>query len=295
MSKTATSSERPAGNPRGRLGLGDLIRIARPGLIVSHLWAFLLPAIGGGFRLSATFWTAAVYVTIPLGMLIYGWNDYFDRDVDRISRRKHNRATSAVFGPALSQSQLATLPVLLLAAQLPFAVLWAVTGKPWLLGWMVLMAAGNALYNGPGLRLSRVPVLAELTATSIYVLITWLGVMVHSGSLPWWGWTFGALSILNLQILGALVDREADAAVGKRTLAVAVGRTGSIAVLLGLLVARVALTLWYVRDPIATAALLAGALLVGGGLSVPRWRRSSTAYAAFLLLDWIWLAVVLLR
>ncbi len=295
MTDSATSNRRSAGNARARLGLGDLIRIARPGLIVSHLWAYLLPAIGGGFRPSATFWTAAVYVTVPLGILIYGWNDYFDRDVDRISRRKHHLATSAVFGAALSRSQLAALPSVLLAAQLPFAILWAVTGQTWLLGWMVLMAAGNALYNGPGLRLSRVPVLAELTATAIYVLVVWLGVMTHSGSLPWWGWTFGALSLLNLQILGALVDRQADARVGKRTLAVAIGRSGSLAVILVLLLARVVLTLWYVRDPIATATMLGGALLVGGGLSVPRWRRSSTAYAAFLLLDWIWLAVVLLR
>ncbi len=289
------SNDRPAVPASGALRLADLLRVARPGLIVSHLWAYLFPAIVGGFRTSALFWSAALYVTVPLGLLIYGWNDYFDRDVDRISRRKHARVTSAVFGIALSRPQLAALPTYLLVAQLPFAVLWAVTGQLHLLGWMVLMAAGNALYNGPGLRLSRVPVLAELTATSIYVLIVWLGVMTHSSPLPWWGWVFATLSILNLQILGAVVDRHEDAAVGKRTLAVAIGRTGSLAAILALLAARVGLTLWFVRDPIATATMVLGIVLIVSGLSVPRWRRSATAYSSFLLLDWVWLAVVLLR
>lgn len=295
MTASATPNDRSRGTRWGTIRLGQLIRVARPGLMLSHLWAYLLPAIGGGFRPSATFWTAAVYVTVPLGVLIYGWNDYFDRDVDSISQRKNDPVTSAVFGPALSRQRLAALPTYLLMAQLPFAILWAVTGRLSLLGWMALMATGNALYNGPGVRLSRVPVLAELTATAIYVLIVWLGVLTHSGSLPWWGWAFATLSILNLQILGALVDRHEDATVGKRTLAVALGRSGSLAVVLVLLLARVGLTLWYVRDPIATAAMILGVLLVAGGMSVLTWRRSSTAYSTFILLDWVWLVVVLLR
>ncbi len=272
--------------------LPDLLRVSRAGLIVSHLWAYLLPALFGGFRTSVDFWVALAYVTVPLGLLIYGWNDYFDRDIDRISRRKNNRATATVFGPRLERPRIAYLPHCIFAFQLPFAVFWAATGRLDLVGWMLLMALANALYNGPGLRLSRVPVLAELTATSIYMLIVWLGILVHSPPMPLWSWLFAALSILNLQIMGTLVDREADAQVGKRTLSVAFGATTSRVTVLVFLLAKTALTWAYTGNLAATAVMVAGVALVAGGLSIPRWRPSSTAYSSFLLLDWIWLGLL---
>ncbi len=295
MNEVATQVGRSAGRAWTPLGVGDLIRVARPGLIATHVWTFLFPAIAGGFTLSASFWIAAIYVTVPLGLLIYGWNDYFDRDVDTLSRRKSHRATAAVFGPLLDDPKRTALPATILLAQLPFAIAWSALGRFDLVGWMLLMAAGNALYNGPGLRLSRVPILAELTATSIYLLIGGLGILVHSGTPPLWAWAFAGMVIMNLQILGAIVDRHDDAEVGKRTFSVAFGRTASLAVVLAMLIARVGLSWWFVGDLAATAVIAFGAVLVAGGMSISRWRRSTSAYSTFLLLDWTWLVLVLIR
>lgn len=293
MIEATTHNERPTASGRMPLSPADVVRVARPGLIASHLWVYLLPIMHGGYAESWNFWAGLVYVTVPLGLLIYGWNDYFDGDVDRLCPRKSDPGTSAVFGLRLPPEKRAMLPQYILAAQLPFALIWAVAGHPWLVGWLALMAAGNALYNGPGLQLSRVPVLAELTATGIYMLIVWLGMLVHSPVMPAWCWLFAVLSILNLQIMGTLVDVEQDAAVGKRTLSVAFGRTTSLATVFVFLLIKTALTWRYTGDPLATAVMGLGAVLLASGFSIGRYRRSSTTYSTFIVLDWIWLGLML--
>ena len=271
----------------------DLVRVARPGLMASHLWFYLLPAVAGAVTLDRSFWIALVYVTVPLGLLIYGWNDFFDADVDALSRRKNRRVTANVYGPRLPRRQRAALPWAIAAAQLPFLLMWIATGQLALVGWLAAMALGNALYNGPGPRLSRVPIAAELTAASIYLLIVGLGVLVHSPGMPAWCWPFAALTVLNLQVLGTLVDREDDARVGKRTLSVAFGRSTALATVLAMQAARVAISWFATHDPIATAALALCLVLMALGFSMPRWRPSSTAYALSLALDWVWLVLVL--
>lgn len=70
----------------------------RAGLIVSHLWLSLLPVIVVGLAPEATFWIGAVNVTVPLGLLIYGWNDFFDAGVDALSPRKKGSAMTSFFG-----------------------------------------------------------------------------------------------------------------------------------------------------------------------------------------------------
>ena len=292
MSEVATGCEPPA---QPALRFTDLLRVSRAGLIVSHLWVYLVPAIHGSFQLSWSFWVGLTYVTVPLGLLIYGWNDFFDWDVDPISPRKNHPFGGAAFGSSLTPTQLASLPRYIVLAQLPFALLWALSGHLALVGWLALMVLGNALYNGPGVRLSRIPVAAELTATGIYLLIGWLGVLIHSPGMPGWCWLFAALSILDFQIMGAVVDVEADAAVGKRTFSVAFGRRASIAAVVVSLLAKAALTYLFTGHLMATALMLLGAVLVASRFSLGRVSSSSTAYNSFIVLDWAWLALMFLR
>ena len=37
---------------------------------------------------SAGFWLGLLYVTFPLGLIIYGWNDIADADIDSFNPRK---------------------------------------------------------------------------------------------------------------------------------------------------------------------------------------------------------------
>ncbi len=275
------------------LSILDVLRISRLGLMVSHIWVYLLPAIHSQPQSDGNFWIGLVYVTVPLGLLIYGWNDFFDWDVDHISTRKLHRTGGAAFGSSLSPSKLASLPRLIVVAQLPFVVYWAVAGQWLLVGWVALMVFGNALYNGPGVRMSRVPVLAELTATGIYLLILWLGALIHSPIIPFWIWLFATLSILNFQIMGALVDVHEDAKVGKRTFAVTFGQTASTAIVIASLLIKAGLTYAFTGQLSATALMLVGVVLVAAGFSFPGVSRCSTAYSAFIVLDWSWLALLI--
>ncbi len=37
---------------------------------------------------SVAFWLGALYVTFPMGLLLYGWNDIVDYEADRLNPRK---------------------------------------------------------------------------------------------------------------------------------------------------------------------------------------------------------------
>jgi len=104
-----------------------------------------------------------------------------------------------------------------------------------------------------------------------------------------------ALSILNFQIMGALVDVKEDAAVGKRTFAVAFGPTVSMAAVIASLLVKAGLTYVFTGHRLATAVVLVGAVLVAAGFSLGRVSRRSSAYNSFIILDWIWLALMFLR
>ena len=131
---------------------------------------------------------------------------------------------SRFFGYRLDAAKRRLLPAYVVAFHLPFLILAVVFDRPWVFGWLAVMVLGNWLYNGPGVRLSRVPVVAELTATWIYLNILWLGALC-SGVWPHWVvWLFAGAAILVFQIAGAIVDIEPDRLVRKMTFAVAVGR-----------------------------------------------------------------------
>lgn len=295
MSRTDfQSGEAAADRGRGLLSAWEVIRVSRIGLMASHLWVYLLPAALAGEVPGAAFWIGAVYVTVPLGMLIYGWNDYRDADVDAISNRKEKTSLAArFFGYRLDPRRRRLLPAYIVALHLPFAALAVASGRPELLAWLAVMALANWLYNGPGVRLSRVPVVAELTATWIYLNILWLAAMT-SGIWPHWAvWVLGGTAILIFQIAGAIVDIEPDRLVRKITFAVAVGRR------------------WAASTLAAVVASKGILLLAGFGALVPavvnfaaiplclvkpaRLRKhhpSGLAYAYFVVADWICLALL---
>ena len=271
--------------------LVELVRVSRPGLIASHLWIYLLPLVLAGRSPDAAFWIGALYVTVPLGLLIYGWNDYFDADVDALSRRKGGRM-AALFGPRLPASRRRRLPVLIVAAQLPFLALAAWAGEPWAFAWLAVVAAGNWLYNGPGPRLSRLPVVAELTATAIYLAILWLAVQVTGIAVAWPVWALAAAAVLVFQIAGAIVDLRADRRVGKRTLAVAVGERWASRVLAAVLVAKAALLLVAFDSPPAALVTCALVPLCLARPALPRGDWAGLSYVYFVVVDWLCLAIL---
>lgn len=279
---------------RGRLiGPWELIKVSRIGLMASHLWLYLLPAALAGEVPGIAFWIGAVYVTVPLGLLIYGWNDFRDADVDALSERKTVALTARFFGYRLGPGKRRLLPAYIVALHLPFLALVAISGRWWAVGWLAVMVAANWLYNGPGVRLSRVPVVAELTATWIYLNILWLGVLT-SGIVPHWAvWVLGGTAILVFQIAGAIVDLEPDRVVRKITFAVAVGRRWAASTLAAVVASKGVLLLagfgaWL--PALVNFAAIPLCLLTPARLR--KHHPSGLTYAYFVVADWLCLALL---
>lgn len=294
MSDTDFQSEEAApSHARRLLSLWEVIKVSRIGLMASHLWVYLLPAALAGEIPGAAFWIGALYVTVPLGMLIYGWNDFRDADVDAISGRKRKSVAARFFGYRLGPAKRRLLPAYIVALHLPFLVLAAILGRPWVFGWLAVMVFANWLYNGPGVRLSRVPVVAELTATWIYLNILWLGALM-SGIWPHWAvWVFAGMAVLVFQIAGAIVDIEPDRVVRKVTFAVAVGRRWASSTLAAVVASKGILLLAGFGALVPAIVNFAAVPLVL--LKPARLRKlqpSGLTYAYFVIADWLCLAML---
>jgi 4-hydroxybenzoate polyprenyltransferase len=72
---------------------------------------------------SSKFWAGLVYELIPLGFVLYGVNDIFDIEADRLNPRKG----TFLFGSLGRREQLAALRWQIVALQIPFVaalVVW---------------------------------------------------------------------------------------------------------------------------------------------------------------------------
>ncbi|WP_442484391.1 UbiA family prenyltransferase [Aeoliella sp. SH292] len=196
-----------------------MLQVARPGLWSTHLWFYLLPL--GGYRVLDTlgFWLGAVYVTFPLGLLLYGWNDWADYETDSRNPRKGN----VLFGARLSKPSLAKLPWWIAVVQVPFfiAFIWLVGAK--FLLWIAAAVVVNTLYNSPRLDFKGRPLLDVLCQSGyllVFVLASWVNDVPQ---LPWPVFIFGMLFAMHSHLLGETADVGPDRAAGRRTTAVVIG------------------------------------------------------------------------
>ena len=84
----------------GRLAdeIAFVIKAARPGFWLTSIWFYLVPVGGRNVFDRAEFWLGLLYVTFPLGLLIYGWNDVVDLQCPGYGARLRWRLESQ--GPA---------------------------------------------------------------------------------------------------------------------------------------------------------------------------------------------------
>ncbi len=275
---------------------GQLIEVARPALWSTHLWFYLLPL--GGYRVLDTvgFWLGAVYVTFPLGLLLYGWNDWADYETDRRNPRKGN----LLFGAKLSLAALAALPWRIALVQIPFFI-----GFTWLIGakfllWIAAALVVNACYNLPRLNFKGRPLLDVVSQSGyllVFVLASWANDVPQ---LPWPVFVFGLLFAMHSHLLAEIVDIEPDRMAGRRTTAVVMGAAGAklaVAIMLFCEAGVVALFIdvgsglagygkWMVVAFLGTAGVgFATNLLVRGGETV------SNRHLAWVLIAWNLVAI----
>ncbi len=197
-----------------------LLQASRPGLWLTAMAFYMLPLAQRNVFHSVGFWLGALYVSFPMGLLLYGWNDIVDYDADRHNPRKG----TFLFGARGTLEQLRGLPLRIALVQVPFVVACSFLAGPKMLVCFGGMIAAAALYNWPRFGFKARPPLEILNQAGflfVFLLSSWMN---DVPLLPWAAMVFGALFAMHSHVFGEVMDLEPDRAAGRRTTAGVIGR-----------------------------------------------------------------------
>lgn len=214
------------------------LKSSRPGLWFATLWLYLLPTSQmNEIWTTVPFWLGIWYVTFPLNLLVYGWNDIVDAQADKFNPRKDN----FLFGALGSKEELSRLPFVIVLVQLstlPFIIYYSGFKFLYLFAAFLLI---NWLYNLPerGLR-SRPPL--ELLCQIGYLLVVPISVLLNgTDQLPLWSYAYLILFAWQSHLIGEVMDIEPDRKAGKTTTAVLLGMKKTKLLIIGLVALEVLL------------------------------------------------------
>lgn len=233
-----------------------LLQVCRPGLWSTTALFYLMP-LGRfvDFR-SARFWVGLVYVLIPLGFVLYGVNDIFDVDADRLNVRKG----TYLFGSLGQSEQLAALRWQIAAVQIPFVAAFLIWIGAQIVVWLAVLLGAVWLYNVPPIACKGRPPLDVLMQASyllVFVLSSWVN---RVPQLPWQTFVFGALFAMHSHLFGEVMDIAPDRASGRITTAAEIGAVGTKLLIAAFLGVEAVLVAKYFHEILIAGFLAAGAL-----------------------------------
>lgn len=272
-----------------------LLKVARPGFWLTSVWFYLLPLGGHEVLRTAGFWLGLLYVTFPLGMIIYGWNDVVDFETDLLNPRKD----TFLFGARPTTQQSTGLPWRIALVQAPFVVVFTWMIGPRAVLWFAVLVLATALYNWPRIGCKGRPGLDLLNQSAyllVFVLSSWLNGLPQA---PWFTFVFGAMFAMHSHLFGEIMDYEPDRAVGRRTTAVTIGKVPAKSLMVLLLGLEAALV-WRCTGDVGLTAFLAGGALFFAADVAFLWRERAYApwqmrlfflgwnATALLSIPWVW-------
>jgi 4-hydroxybenzoate polyprenyltransferase len=267
-----------------------LLQVCRPGLWTTTALFYLMP-LGHSINFSsAKFWVGLAYVLIPLGFVLYGVNDIFDVEADRLNPRKG----TFLFGSLGRREQLAALRWQIVALQIPFLMAFLVWIGTQALLWFGMLLVAVSLYNAPRIGFKTRPpfdVLMQASYLLVFVLSSWVN---RVPQLPWQTFAFGALFAMHSHLFGEVMDIVPDREAGRTTTAVQIGAMRTKLLMAVFLSVEVALLTCYFHNRVIGSFLAAGALwFVADALWL--WRNKPYSRKVMMLFMWIWnVAAVLL-
>ena len=280
---------------RSLLSAYFLLKAARPGFWSTTLWFYLLPVGGRNVFGLWPFWVGLIYFSFPFGLLLYGWNDFVDRETDRRNPRKDN----LLFGARGTDAQLDRVPGAIAALQIPFLAAFV-----YLVGWKVVpwyaaLLLANYTYNSPPLAFKGRPPLDLLNQVGYLLVFPMASWLTGAPQLPSQTFVFGAMFAMCCHLFGQILDLQADAAAGRRTTATALGTLPAKFLLVAFFAAVAAFTWFYFRNLYLSGFFAAAALgFLTDALFLFRARPYPTplvilaAYglnaAAFGTMYWVW-------
>ncbi len=256
MPVTREVQDPPCARASLRSELVFLLQASRPGLWLTAIAFYMLPLAQRNVFHSVAFWLGALYVSLPMGLLLYGWNDIVDYEADRFNPRK---------GTFL------------------FGMLLCFAG----------MIAAAALYNWPRFGFKARPPLEILNQAGylfVFLLSSWIN---HVPLLPWATLVFGALFAMHSHVFGEVMDLEPDRASGRRTTAGVIGRVPAKLLIVVLLLCEAGLVVQvFGAKELAAFLLLTAAWFAVDAMLIWRSRPYSNRTMRFFLLAWNAIALI---
>ncbi len=279
---TATTIERS--ETRSRFSdFTFILQSSRPGIWLTTIWFYMLPLGQRRVFSSGVFWLGLFYVCFPLGLLLYGWNDYVDFEVDEANPRKG----SFLFGARGSMAQLRKLPTIMVLVQAPFVIAFCYLRGWHMLLWFAGTVAAAAIYNWPrwGFKShSPFEILNQAGYLFVFLLSSWLNL---APQLSWQAMAFGALFAMHSHVFGEIMDLEPDRDAGRRTTAVVIGRVPAKILIAGILATECALVFYFFHDVTLELFLLAsGAWFLVDALLFWRGKPYAPRQMRFAMIAW---------
>ena len=275
------------GSPRSELAF--LLQASRPGLWLTAIAFYLLPLSQRDVFHSVAFWLGVLYVSFPMGLLLYGWNDIVDYEADRLNPRKG----TFLFGARGTPEQLRGLPLRIALVQVPFVVAFCFLVGPKMLLCVAGMVGAAALYNWPRYGLKARPPLEILNQAGylfVFLLSSWIN---DAPLLPWATLLFGALFAMHSHVFGEVMDLEPDRAAGRRTTATVIARVPAKLLMTVLMLAEAGLVArFFGAKALAGFLLVSAAWFVVDATVLWRTRPYSNRQMRFFLLAWNAIAVI---
>jgi 4-hydroxybenzoate polyprenyltransferase len=204
---------------------------------------------------SPPFWLGVFYVSFPLGLLLYGWNDLGDVASDQLNPRKD----SWLFGARPNYQTRHRLPWIIGLVQLPFVVLFTILAGMKMLLWFSAVLLTNATYNSLGFKkLPGLDLLNQVGYLLIFVLASWLCTVPQMNAPVM---MFSALFAMQSHLFGQLMDIDEDRAAGRRSTAIVLGRYASKLLLVLLMLIESGIAYAYFRGTLVATFMLIGAAL----------------------------------
>lgn len=200
------------------------------------------------------FWIGLIYVSFPLNLLVYGWNDIVDYEADKFNPRKNTFLFGAQEGEAYLKElwkkillvQLLFIPILTYLAGLEFLILFSA------------FCIINGLYNLPERGLRSQPPL-ELLCQIGYLLIVPLSQLINdTDSLSHMSYLYLILFAFQSHLIGEVMDIEPDRKAGKKTTATVIGIRKTKIFIILLVLAEVLLLVLHFKDIIFGGMLMLG-------------------------------------
>jgi 4-hydroxybenzoate polyprenyltransferase/GT2 family glycosyltransferase len=261
----------------------ELLKASRPFSWINTGLPFLAAAIVAVPRTTQAVAAVAIglfYFLGPYNLAMYGLNDLYDYESDRLNPRKGGSVEGAVLAPGVRRKVWLAVAV----TNVPLVAILAVLAGP-LAGALVGVALFSTVtYSVPPFRTKTLPVLDSINSSLHFVLPCTCGWLVAGGAiatLPWpalaafFAWGLGS------QALGAIQDVEYDRSAGIGSIAVTLGARRTAAAATTAYLVAVALTASIPGGIVAAAALVPYVLLAASCLSSDQ-RQARRAWRGFL-------------